>query len=210
MRDNNNDEEDGQDEALVPSDYQTAGLITDDYLRTLLASFNPSTWVIMITDACHSATMGDMRFLWNIMGPSTFTPTIKSKLECKSRVVMISGCRDNQTSADAYNTVARKYQGALTAALLDTLRQKPVLKNDVVSLVWEVKNLLKLRRYLQVPQLTSSVDFKAPGTNRALFQEVGTGLARDPVQATPAEKMPMWKRVMVNAETSAGMRQLYN
>lgn len=197
IADRSRDEDDGRDECIVPSDYLTAGMIIDDVLRSVLASFNPRTWLIMVTDACHSATMGDMKFLWNVMGPNQVSASVKSRLECKPRVIMISGCRDDQTSADAYNAAIRKYQGAMTAALLDCLRQSPNLKSDVVALVWEVKNLLRRRRFSQVPQLTTSVDFNAAGVSRSLF----------PLPPRPPVLLPMWKRVVSVATASAGVRR---
>jgi hypothetical protein len=68
---------------------------------------------------------------------------------------MISGCRDAQTSADAYNTEAADYEGAFTMCLLKSLRQEnhnaPILKifGNVCA------NLIK-SGFTQIPVLSSS------------------------------------------------------
>lgn len=53
-------EEDGLDEALVPSDFRRNGLIRDDKLNTLFQEFHPDTKVVCVFDCCHSGTMGDL------------------------------------------------------------------------------------------------------------------------------------------------------
>lgn len=67
--------------------------------------------------------------------------------------VFISGCRDNQTSADAH--IDGKYQGAMTAALLLSLKDNPAswLELHEMMLRWLYKN-----KYSQVPQLSGPED----------------------------------------------------
>lgn len=54
--DENGDEPDGRDEAIVPYDYQTAGFITDDTLRLLYDQCPPTSNLTLVMDCCHSGT----------------------------------------------------------------------------------------------------------------------------------------------------------
>lgn len=55
--DQDGDEPDGADEALLPHDYLTAGLLPDDQLRALYAQFDPAIQLVLIMDCCHSGTI---------------------------------------------------------------------------------------------------------------------------------------------------------
>ena len=77
---------------------------------------------------------------------------------------MISGCKDNQTSADAYIKDVEEgkyeYQGAMTAAFLKNF-------NDGISyrdLIVVMRSWLKTKRYSKVPQLASgkAIDIDTP------------------------------------------------
>lgn len=57
VADESGDEPDGQDEALVPYDYQTAGMVLDDTLRELYHTFSPNTHLVLTMDCCHSGTV---------------------------------------------------------------------------------------------------------------------------------------------------------
>ena len=116
-RDRSGDEADGRDEALVPSDYRRAGLILDDELNSILTQFPSYTKVRIVMDCCHSGTIVDLPF--NRVNPtSAITNTKKGKI--RANCVMLSGCLDSQTSADAY--IHRSFSGALTTSLLEALR----------------------------------------------------------------------------------------
>lgn len=54
------EEEDGRDEAIVPVDFATAGVIRDDQIAQWLARFPAHCHVFCLFDACHSGTMGDL------------------------------------------------------------------------------------------------------------------------------------------------------
>lgn len=68
--------------------------------------------------------------------------------------VLLSGCRDDQTSADAY--IAGKYAGAFTWHLVNYLRQYP--RSDIKTVHREVRNNVARKGYSQRPQL-----YAAPG-----------------------------------------------
>ena len=76
-----------------------------------------------------------------------------------ARIVMLSGCDDAQTSADAYGVERpNRYTGALTSCLLMALREEPALAADALALLGGVRDRLKKRGFVQLPQLTASYD----------------------------------------------------
>lgn len=156
MTDETRDEVDGKDECLVPSDYQTAGLLTDDTISKLLSQINPKTNVILFMDCCHSGTIADLKYCWT----SRLNKTIENaKASHKCRILMISGCRDDQTSADAFNVDGSyKYSGAMTSCLLKSFETNPKAIDDVFTLLQDLRYWLNLGHFQQVPQLCSSTD----------------------------------------------------
>jgi hypothetical protein len=79
-----------------------------------------------------------------------------SESGCHPHVVMVSGCRDDQTSADAYDARRRENTGAMTSALLDVLATTPLVSRDAFTMVERMQKLLRSRRMGQVPQLSMS------------------------------------------------------
>jgi hypothetical protein len=57
VADENGDEPDGKDEALVPYDYKSAGFLIDDVLRETYAQFTPDTHLLLTMDCCHSGSI---------------------------------------------------------------------------------------------------------------------------------------------------------
>jgi hypothetical protein len=58
-------EEDGYNETIVPLDYQTNGMITDDELFDLIAKPLPEgVHLTTIFDSCHSGTVLDLPYIF--------------------------------------------------------------------------------------------------------------------------------------------------
>lgn len=154
--DRNNDEEDGKDEAICPVDYERAGVISDDLLKKIFRYFNPNTKVTCVFDCCHSGTIGDLKYKLNDKNKVTVCNPAKA---CSSNIVMISGCRDDQTSADAFNVAGnRQFSGAMTSCLLECIKYRRIVTGqvDAITLVNDVRSLLKQKGFSQVPIITSS------------------------------------------------------
>lgn len=153
--DQNNDERDGYDECIVPSDCDTNGLLLDDEITEILCQFNPKTRIVCIFDSCHSGTVCDMKYSWE-----SSTKVYVENILCKihSKVISISGCLDQQTSADAYIANTHKYSGALTNTLLNLLKsdEGSRLRNNVFSLVDELRKSLAYQGFPQRPKLCST------------------------------------------------------
>lgn len=72
--------------------------------------------------------------------------------------VLISGCQENQTSADAYIPELKRYHGALTFNLVSTLKDSE-WKMNYSKLIKEVNKRLDNQQYTQNPQLEGKKKF---------------------------------------------------
>ncbi|KAG4083415.1 hypothetical protein H8356DRAFT_1299376 [Neocallimastix lanati (nom. inval.)] len=83
---------------------------------------------------------------------NTNQQAIIEKRQHDADVIQLSGCRDNQTSADAsINNVAT---GAMSYALITVLNQNQNLSYS--QLLTQIRQIMKEKRFSQIPQLSSS------------------------------------------------------
>lgn len=188
--DQDGDEDDGLDELICPTDLQQeqlSSVITDDQLREALARI-PARKVTIVLDACHSGTgtrdlsLSRPRFVEFEPGIKKATREIvavpaaqgKDKLagsggmeERGKNQVTISGCRPDQTSADAWIREGF-YAGALTYYLIENMKKAPP-DRTYRQLLEQVTRDLQASNYTQVPQLDGDLNQPLLGT-----QEVET------------------------------------
>ena len=156
QKDLSGDEKDGNDEGLVPSDYEKKGILIDDVINKVLSNFNPKTKILFICDACHSGTMLDLKYTWNEKRQSKID---NPKCSVKAKTILVSGCMDNQTSADAWNLLDNKKSiGALTASILNVLKRSSQQIYDVFIFVNSVRSELRRNGFSQYPILSSNFD----------------------------------------------------
>jgi hypothetical protein len=183
--DANRDEADGRDEILCPADLDWNDPLRDDWLRTTLDGVRSGVGLTVIMDCCHSGTNTRAilppdapvkeRYL-----PSPFTlsqvesgrrapRTVTSELRASPRAVrkardvvtadlpevLITGCRDTQTSADAF--INGRFNGALTFSLVQAIR-KGRGRLTYQELHDRAAAELKKRKFEQVPQLEGRKD----------------------------------------------------
>lgn len=156
VKDENGDEADGRDECLVPIDYQRAGMIIDDELRGILQCLNSNQKLFVVLDCCHSGTGMDLAYNLYERG-SRYALVKDNKCDLtRGQVIMISGCQDNQTSADAF--IGGKYQGALTESFMSAINGKTGNKSynrmTWEELIQKIKKRLQ-GKYTQRPNLAS-------------------------------------------------------
>jgi hypothetical protein len=183
--DDNGDESDGRDEILCPTDLDWDDPMRDDWLRKTLDTVRDGVHLTVIMDCCHSGTNTRAivppdapvkeRYL-----PSPFSlkavesgrsapRKVSSEMRRSSKAarkardivkadlpeVLITGCRDTQTSADAF--INGRYNGALTFALVQAMR-KAKGKLTYKQLHDSAAAELKKRKFEQVPQLEGRSD----------------------------------------------------
>jgi len=65
VKDDNDDEEDGKDEALCPVDYSSAGLLRDDEVYVhLVGNLKEGVSLTCVLDCCHSGTILDLPYMF--------------------------------------------------------------------------------------------------------------------------------------------------
>jgi len=149
VADTNRDEVSGADSAIVPVDFQTAGIISDDVIRTnVVQKVIKGVKLYVVLDACHSGTGCDLRYKVDDSSiyttaslPTTYISSewtrIQTSYEFKNynatlgEVYCISGCQDDQTSEDAYIESEQTFNGALTSIMLSILKS-----SDLKTLKW--------------------------------------------------------------------------
>lgn len=151
IRDENKDEPDGYDEVLVPSDYRISGGISDDDIHKIFNCFNPKTKILCVFDCCYSGSIADLKYRW-LDTKQVSLENIACNIEAK--IISLSGCRDDQTSADAL--INGNYAGALSNSMLSVLNETPSVFSNCFLLLEKVRKQLKQDGYEQVPQICSS------------------------------------------------------
>jgi hypothetical protein len=174
VRDRNGDEVSGLDSCICPLDYNVSsaaggGVVTDDEIRALLVNKVPrGARLYVILDCCHNGTGCDVRFKYEdfsilLRPPSARTGAVwrtqqkafvqGKYTETAGEVFMISGSRDEQTSADAY--INNAFAGALTYAIFAILRanQATIHTYSWSALLRDVRHFMRVNRYSQIPQI---------------------------------------------------------
>ena len=152
----NGDENDRQDECIVPIDATNISTcIVDDELKNIIQkNAKPGTILFAIFDSCFSGTVLDLKY--NYLTDDNIVIN-KYATEITSDVYMISGCKDSQTSADSYVNYNNRNMssGALTYVFLETIQQLGT-NISLKVLMESMRNLLKENGYDQIPQLSCS------------------------------------------------------
>jgi len=184
--------EDEECQILCPTDMDWDNPLTDKMLAQFFKRIPAGAFLTFICDSCHSGTMDrgafpignphetKIRFM-----PPPFDISVRSRSVLPvnrvgwkdlngpkngniaffdTRHLLLSGCRDNQTSADAF--IGGQYNGAMTAALKKALDSN--LDADWFTVHTEMLKYLTSEKFTQVPQLS--------GPEKVLKQSVFRGL----------------------------------
>jgi hypothetical protein len=148
--DRNNDEKNGNDEMIIASDLKG---IVDDELKTLIqTNLKKNVTLFALFDCCFSGTVLDLKYQYLDSLANDASTVNNNESETIGNVIMLSGCSDEQTSADAY--LDKKYQGAMTWAFLSvitTLTTPPSWRDLLIKM----RDQLKTSEFTQLPQLSS-------------------------------------------------------
>ena len=173
-----NTEPDGMTEILCPYDFDWVPehYITDDEVHDICALLNPGATLDILLDSCHSGDMlrevgdGTPKFI-----PYPFPPGVsliapnfvewgkpllikpfsidRGETEFHN-VALWSGCRSDQTSADAF--INNQHQGAFTWAFINAVSDSMNRR----QIIFRIDEKLKDSGYDQEPQLETSEAMK--------------------------------------------------
>jgi len=147
--DTNKDELDGCDEMIVSCDM--FGILDDELKSIINSNLKKDVTLVFFSDSCHSGSILDLKYQFLDSTQNNNVVINEGCNETDGNVIMISGCQDNQTSADA--KINNDFQGAMTNALLCVLNKKSSI--SWVNLLKDMRNELKCSNFEQIPQLSS-------------------------------------------------------
>ena len=157
----NGDEIDGRDELIVASDFKR---ITDDELSDIIRSrLNTSNVFFALFDSCFSGTVLDLKYHYFNSSNNNELTIENNSTETTGTIIMISGCSDTQTSADAY--IDKTSQGAMTWSFIKSIKNAPNKDTFTWSeLIMSMRRLLSDGKFTQLPQLSSNkfIDVNKP------------------------------------------------
>jgi hypothetical protein len=159
IKDIHGDEKDGLDECIIPLDYMTNGVITDDLLYILLVSKVPKgVKLFCILDCCHSGSGMDLKYTYANIANKDILDMVGRRNNINGNVILLSGCTDAQVSADSIelniNTNKIQQQGALTYGFLEVISKTPNI--NYTNFIKNIRKLLVSKKYIQIPQLSFS------------------------------------------------------
>ncbi|XP_051144632.1 metacaspase-1-like isoform X2 [Andrographis paniculata] len=162
------DEVDGFDESICPVDFETNGVILDNYInKTLVEPMIEDVKLHAIIDSCHSGTVLDLPGEWdaNHISSNHFKGTRGGK------VISISACEDYQLAADTSGfSPTKEMSGAMTWTFVKAVRNNrnityqgilddmhaSLKQDDKVGCVGAGLRRVFQRKILQDPLLSSS------------------------------------------------------
>jgi metacaspase-1 len=174
---NHKAEVDGLDEVICPVDFDWTDehMIRDKEFHKIFSKVPAGVEFLWVSDSCHS---GDLTRAFRIpstkkkdkiktiLPPADLDWRLRTAAESKIKALtmsgstkalnlaLISGCKSNQTSADAY--IKGRYNGALTYYLLSELKKAEGLRKDLKAIVKNLNAALRKGKYSQEPQLEGS------------------------------------------------------
>jgi hypothetical protein len=157
------DETDRRDEVIIPLDYLTKGVISDDWLfSNMIAKVPANVTLWVFADCCHSGTMVDLKYNYKSLcalkqgsvkqgmryvpaeWSDRFSFSMERSREIVGNVCLLSGCLDQETAADA--SINNTFQGAFTYCFLEFVMSNLIKMPDGSS---RFRNTVKLRNILK-------------------------------------------------------------
>lgn len=175
-------------ESIVPCDFSKSGFILD---TELFAAIAPSKGrLLMFFDSCTSGSVCNLQY--SIQSQNGIYYQVKNSNQAiqNPNIIMISGCKDGQTSLDIYDAEDRDYEGAFTDALINTLRANQH-NIEIRNLYGKVCAFLAARKFSQIPVLSFSTQVPA-----YQFLRAPSGVAKTNVPTIIMQPMIQTKKSM--------------
>jgi hypothetical protein len=167
------DDEPKYDEAICPHDTDT-NLLIDDELRGLFRNIPKNVRLTVISDSCHSGSVTrvavneyrrNRQLNPRVWGGKELSrdelraarDTTEKYPESGMKEILLSGCKSNQTSADAY--IANDYHGAMSYYAIKAITDANY-KLTYADLHKNLLSMLEEENYDQVPQLEGTDENK--------------------------------------------------
>ena len=153
MIDVKNPIKEGIEDVIIPVDYQQAGFILDIELFNIIQHSKCKT--MMIFDCCHSGTVCDLEWCFQYKNNSFTKYQIDEKEIKNPDIYCFSGCKDSQTSADAFSPRQQLSFGAFTDSFIHCLKEND-FNMSILKLYADICKYILSKGYIQTPVLSSS------------------------------------------------------
>ncbi|WIA30183.1 hypothetical protein OEZ86_000275 [Tetradesmus obliquus] len=125
--DTTGDELDGQDETILPTDFNSAGVIVDDELNAMMVRpLAPGVTLHALIDACHSGTAMDLPYRAKQGSDGRFAWKLKTRIvkgTSGGTAFQFGACKDSQVAADTNSMSGSAYTGAATYSFIDAVER---------------------------------------------------------------------------------------
>jgi hypothetical protein len=168
IKDNSGDESDGYDSCIVPIDFRTVGVVSDDVIRYYVNKIPAGANLFTVFDSCNSGSVVDLKYnLFDVSYRKDITVKLKGfdytqwarsqmvkvdekQTDTLANVISLTGCRSDQVSYDLGRN------GALTLSFLQVIKKyskagKPTLQ--LQHILQNVRGVIQSMRLSQSPQL---------------------------------------------------------
>mmetsp|Transcript_21924 Transcript_21924/g.24490 ORF Transcript_21924/g.24490 Transcript_21924/m.24490 type:complete len:209 (-) Transcript_21924:84-710(-) len=175
--DDDGEEEDGMDEAILTMEdgHKTSCITDDEVFGLLVKPLPPVARLVSIMDCCHSGTGMDLPLVWKVdLDPTSSKKKIINAMRGLSKAfegtgkltftareaILFSGCKDDQTSADA-EFADGSQGGALTFAFMEAMDHQ---KEWTCNLLLRRMKAVLDGSFTQKPQLSTcwAMDLSLP------------------------------------------------
>jgi hypothetical protein len=141
------------DDVIVPIDFYKNYIFDYDIYKILLKIRGRA---ILIFDCCHSGSIANLPCTFTVNNENIIT-TNNNNTMTNPNIYLISGCKDNQTSTDAFNKELSQEVGVFSNAFNECLRDSNH-HIDIMTLYKNIcKNIIK-NGYSQRPVLSCSTN----------------------------------------------------
>jgi hypothetical protein len=148
----NNEEKTGNDEMIITSDLK--GILDDELKALIQSNLKKKVTLFALFDSCFSGTVLDLKYQYFDSLENNASTINTNETETVGNVIMISGCTDIQTSADAF--LDKKYQGAMTWSFISAISESSTTTRlSWADLLIKMRDRLKKSDFTQLPQLSS-------------------------------------------------------
>ena len=171
--DRSGDEKDHYDEIIIPLDFAYDRLyISDDQIHNIFTSKISEMCKATVTfDCCHSGTMLDLKYRYILLKNTDGGDTedeydamfeVENPKTYNNNIISISGCKDDQTSSEAYiyrnesiNGITKQHGGATTIALCYALTRAK-FNITCKGLLEDMRKIMSQWGFSQIPQICTS------------------------------------------------------
>jgi hypothetical protein len=140
---------------IIPANYEEAGYIYDTELFEIIKKIRCRA--IFVFDCCHSGSVCDMPWTFEYTSENELLKTHTYAVSLDNQhIYVLSGCRDNQSSADSSNNLDQSV-GAFSNAIVESLRESHH-NISIMNLYENASSFLLKNGYAQKPILSSSCE----------------------------------------------------